>query len=56
MHRKELPEKTSKTATSVRLSLEAKRLIKLLSQKMGISQSAVLELSIREKAEKEKVG
>lgn len=45
----------SKEATSVRLSKEAKRLMKLLSGKMGISQSAVLELAIREKAEKERV-
>jgi Ribbon-helix-helix protein, copG family len=39
--------------TSVRLSEDAKRLIKLMSQKLGISQTAIIELAIREKARRE---
>jgi predicted transcriptional regulator len=45
----------SKQPTSVRLSDTAKRLIAKLSAKLGISQSAVLEIAIREKAKKERV-
>jgi len=41
-----------KKPTSIRLSEEAKRLRKLLAQHMGVSESAVLELAIRELAEK----
>lgn len=41
--------------TSVRLSPDAKRLIKLLSQALGISQTAIIELAIREKAKREGV-
>ncbi len=41
--------------TSVRLSDDAKRLIKLMAAKLGISQTAVIELAIREKARREGV-
>ncbi len=41
-----------KKPTSIRLSDEAKRLRKLLAKQMGISQAAVLEVAIRELAEK----
>ena len=41
-----------KHPTTIRLSDEAKRLRKLLALQMGISESAVLELAIRELAEK----
>ena len=41
--------------TSIRLSDEAKRLIKLMSQELGISQTAIIELAIREKAKREKL-
>jgi predicted transcriptional regulator len=41
--------------TSVRLSPEAKRLLVQLAQKLSISQAAVLELVIREKAKREGV-
>ncbi len=41
--------------TSVRLSDDAKRLIKLMSAKLGISQTAIIELAIREKARRERV-
>jgi len=41
--------------TSVRLSEDAQRLIHLLSQKLGISQTAIIELAIREKAKREKI-
>jgi predicted transcriptional regulator len=44
-----------KRLTSIRLSPEAKRLLTLLARTLSISQSAVLELSIREKAHREKV-
>jgi len=44
-----------KLLTSVRLSAEAKRLLALLATTLSISQSAVLELAIREKAKREGV-
>lgn len=42
-----------KKPTSIRLSEEAKRLRKLLAKHLSISESAVLELAIRELAKKE---
>ena len=42
----------TKQLTSVRLSPEAKRLLVLLAQKLSISQAAVLELAIRDKAKR----
>jgi len=39
----------SKRSTSIWLSDEGKRLLALLAQRMGVSQSSVLELLIREK-------
>lgn len=47
--------KHTKRATSVRLTDEARRLLERLAAKMGVSQAAVLEVAIREKARKEKV-
>jgi hypothetical protein len=44
-----------KHPTRVRLSDAAKRLQKLLSEKLGVSQAAVLELAIRELAKREGV-
>lgn len=44
-----------KNPTSIRLSDEGKRLMALLAEKLGISQAAVLELAIREKAKREGV-
>lgn len=44
-----------KQFTSVRLSPEAKRLWVLLAAKLSISQTAVLEIALREKARREKV-
>lgn len=41
---------TEKTATSIRISPEAKRLLKELSRELGISQAAVIEIAIREYA------
>jgi len=41
-----------KEATSYRLTPEAKQLIKLTSDKLGINETSVLELFIREGAEK----
>ena len=40
----------SKLRKSFRLSGEADRLLKLMSDKMGISEAAILEMAIREKA------
>lgn len=56
MPKKSSSQPATKKATSIRLSEEAKRLLKLLSEKLGVSQTAILELAIREKAEKEKIG
>jgi predicted DNA-binding protein len=44
-----------KHPTSIRLSDEAKRLQKRLSEKLGVSQAAVLELAIRALAQRENV-
>lgn len=44
-----------KNPTSIRLSDEGKRLLALLAEKMGVSQAAVLELAIRDKAKREGV-
>jgi Arc/MetJ-type ribon-helix-helix transcriptional regulator len=44
-----------KKQTSIRLSPEAQELIRKLVQKLGISQSDVLELAIRRLAEQEHV-
>ena len=39
--------------TSYRLSDEARRLLVLLAEKLGVSQTSILELAIREKAQRE---
>jgi predicted DNA-binding protein len=44
--------KASQT-TSLRLTPEAKRLLQLLAQKLGISQASVIEIAIRYLAERE---
>jgi predicted transcriptional regulator len=44
-----------KLATSVRVSAEAKRLMESLAEKLGISQSAVFELAVRQLAKQEKL-
>lgn len=44
-----------KILTSIRLTPQAKRLIELTAQKMGITQSAVIEVAIREYAKKQGV-
>ncbi|GHO73844.1 hypothetical protein KSD_16150 [Ktedonobacter sp. SOSP1-85] len=44
-----------KTPTSIRLSDEGKRLRKLLAEKLGISESAVIEIALRRLAEWEGV-
>lgn len=44
-----------KTSTSVRLTPEAKRLLKLVAAKLGVSQAAILELLIRQKAREERL-
>ena len=44
-----------KMKTSIQISEEGKRLLELLSKRLGVSQSAIMELAIREKAKREKV-
>lgn len=48
-------KKEVKPVMSLRLSSAAKALLKKLGQKLGITQAAVIELAIREKAERERV-
>lgn len=45
----------TKHLTSIRLSPEARRLLASLAKQLGISQAAVMEVAIREKAKREKV-
>ncbi len=45
----------AKKKTSIQLSEEGKRLQKLLAQHLGINQTAVIELAIRELAERKGV-
>lgn len=42
-----------KIAMGIRLSEEAKRLLRLLAQKLGQSQAGIIELAIRRLAEAE---
>lgn len=44
-----------KKSTSVRLTPEAKRLLKELAKKLGVSQTDIIEMSIREFAEKREI-
>ena len=44
-----------KKLTSIRLSFEADNLIKLLSKKLSVSRSDIIELSIRKFAEQENI-
>jgi len=44
-----------KKATSFRITEEAQRLLMKLAEKYGVSQTAMLELLIREKAKRDKV-
>ena len=44
-----------KIITSIRLSPEAKRLLQQLAAKMGVSQAAILEILIRQKAKEERL-
>jgi predicted transcriptional regulator len=41
--------------TSIRYTPEAKRLLEILAKKLGVSQTAVVKLAIREFAEKRDV-
>ena len=40
---------------SFRITEEAIRLLKLLSEKKGVSQASIIEIAIREAAKKEKI-
>ena len=45
----------TKQASSIRLTLEAKRLLRALATQLGISMTAVLEIIIREQAQRKGV-
>lgn len=45
----------TKQASSIRLTTEAKRLLRALAKTSGVSMTAMLELMIREKAKREGV-
>lgn len=45
----------NKQATSIRLTPEAKRLVKELAKRLGVSQTAIMEIAIRRLAESEGV-
>lgn len=45
----------TKQASSIRLTLEAKRLLRAIAMASGVSMSAILELMIREKARRESI-
>lgn len=44
-----------KKPTNIRLTQDAKNLLTLLAQKLGLSRTGVIELAIRELAKKEKI-
>lgn len=46
---------TKKQATSIRLSPEAKRLLAALAKKLGVNQTAIMEIAIRRLAELEHI-
>ena len=46
---------TNKESTSIRLTPEAKRLLRELAKKLGVSQAAIMEMAVREFAEKRDV-
>lgn len=45
-----MAERKSVSSTSIRISDEAKRLLELAAKRLGITQSAVMELAVREYA------
>lgn len=45
----------NKQSISFRLTPEAKRIIKSLAKNLGVSQAAIIEMAIREKAKRDKV-
>lgn len=47
--------KQERKSTSVRLTLDAVRLVEALSAKLGVNQSSVVELAIRHLAKSERV-
>lgn len=51
-----VPESAPKAATSYRLSDTARRLVKALSVRLGISQTAVIEMALRALARREGIG
>lgn len=48
-------DEVEKQSTSIRLTPDAIRLLAALAKQLGVSQSAIMELAIREKAAKENV-
>ena len=45
----------TKKATSVRVSEEARVLLRKLSKKLGVSQAAIMEIAVRDLAKREGV-
>jgi predicted transcriptional regulator len=50
-----VPSRSEKKPITMRLSAEARRLLDRLATEFGVSQTAIVELAIREKAKREGV-
>jgi predicted DNA-binding protein len=50
-----MPESSESKQMTFRLSPEAQRLLKELSQQLGVPMTSIIELAIREKAQREKI-
>ena len=55
VEKKNTHSKTEKRQKNLYLSLHARQLLATLSQRMGISETAVVELLVREKAQRENI-
>lgn len=53
--RRQRPSKTGKKQKNLYLSAQARQLLTILATRMGISETAVAELLIREKAARENI-
>lgn len=50
-----MKSKLNKKLTSIRMTDEARRLVELLAEKYGMTNSAIIELAVREYAEKREI-
>lgn len=50
-----MKNKLNKKLTSIRMTDEARRLVGLLGEKYGMTNSAIIELAVREYAEKREI-